>query len=84
MVGRKAHDLQNTNGEGKSVVIIRNIVARGDLHEVVYLHAFKDELEGEQDVLPHEGSHMFLEQVSRNFDFLLDTPKSANCLQEDS
>ena len=84
MVDRKAQDLQDANGEGKSVVIMRKIVARSDLHEVVYLRAFKDELEGEQDVLPYEGSHMFRQQLSDFLDFILDTPKSANCLQEDS
>ena len=85
MVGRKAQDLQDANGEGKSVVIIRNIVARSDLQEVVYLHTLKDELESKQDVMPHKDSHILLRQRrSRNFDFILDTPKSANCLQEES
>ena len=86
MVGRKAQDLQDANDEGKSVVIIRNIVARSDLQEVVYLHTLKDELESKQDVMPHKDSHILLlrHPPSRNFDFILDTPKSANCLQKES
>ena len=84
VVELQAHDLQDANDKGKCVVIIRNIFAEVELHEVDNQHTFKDELSSEQDGLPHKSSPvLFFHQFSRNHDSFLDTPKVANCVHKD-
>ena len=84
VVYSEAHYMHDANKQGKSVVVVGNVLAQKDPHEVVNLEDFKDELDREEYDMPYESPHILTQHLARGARMLSwGAPQVVDCTQED-